>query len=239
MKTPSYTDPYHHFAQDNGICFLELGFGLEYLNYMGFVSEWLAELKPSTVLDFGCGDGRFVKRLAPSVSCVVGIEMNERAAQFASLYVGEEAEIVTGDLSDYKERWESRFDAIVAIEVMEHVSGDELAKLKGTFLQVLRPGGYMLVCVPSRIRPTQAQHYRHYDLELLGEHFGQFEIVKHGYCHKVGITEKILRNLLSNRYLALKESAMQRFLYSLYKRTTRTAAAGDGAHVVALFRAPR
>lgn len=235
-KELEYKNPYHHYVHSNGICHHSLGFGLEYLNYLETVLDWLAELHPQSVLDFGCGDGKLTLEMSSDIAQVTGIDLNSRATTFAKLYNPASVEIVNDDVSNYAKEWENRFDVVTAVEVLEHISTTDLDQLETVFKGILTTKGHLLVCVPTTLRPTQEQHYRHYDLTTLTNQLSRFELVRYVYCHKLCVLETMLRRILSNRWWHLRESLVQQKIFSLYKRTTRKASEKTGAHLIALFR---
>lgn len=98
----------------------------------------------ATLLDFGCGVGRFCHAAASVGWSVSGIDTSEQAisvgrrkAAFPLRY---------GTLDDELSRG-ATYDALTAFEVMEHVP-DPVGTLK-KMARLLRPGGHIFVTVPN------------------------------------------------------------------------------------------
>jgi SAM-dependent methyltransferase len=102
-----------------------------------------AELRPSRILDAGCGGGGNLSLLT-SYGSVTGLEPSAEAASRArSRDLGL---IVEGTLEKLPFE-EDSFDLAVALDVIEHLDDDVrgLAELK----RVIAPGGHLLVTVPA------------------------------------------------------------------------------------------
>jgi SAM-dependent methyltransferase len=109
----------------------------------GRILAWLADRRPSRVLDLGCSDGALAAELRIHGHNVTGVDVEEhpgvrdRVDTFvrADLEDGVPDEVGTG------------YDVIIAADVLEHVRGPEplLEALAGR----LRPGGSIVACVPN------------------------------------------------------------------------------------------
>lgn len=119
--------------------------------------EALARLTPlagERLLDIGCADGTYTRRLAQGFLSVDAIDIEpERLADFRhSLTRMEQIRIHDMSASDIGFR-DGSFDMVTAIEVLEHV-----ADLDGTLAEVhrvLRPGGRFCVTTPNRWFPFE------------------------------------------------------------------------------------
>lgn len=100
----------------------------------------------SEVLDAGAGAGRLANRLAADGHVVVGIDQSERFVEYATAHAAAGARFQVGDITrlDFPV---GSFDAVVAGEVLEHVSDDAAAIAE--LYRVLKPGGWCLVSVPA------------------------------------------------------------------------------------------
>ena len=133
------------------------------------------------VLEVGAGAGFITTELAAHSNVVVAVEptpelheeLSNRTAQLANVAV------VRGTLRDYIQNKQSsshslpsRFDAIVYINVLEHIKDDieELSLAK----ELLEPGGYVLIVVPAhqwlyaRVDRLTG-HFRRYSKRALGD----------------------------------------------------------------------
>lgn len=99
------------------------------------------------VLDIGCGGGLFLSKLKYSGAKVVGIELSDVRAAYASKKYG--IEIVKQPIeSDYWVRYKSQFDAVTLWDVIEHVNYP-LATLKSS-ADVLKKGGIIMIDTPCK-----------------------------------------------------------------------------------------
>ena len=83
-----YDFPYHYIPQVNEkgavsrYRFLDWGF--EYLCYILHIKDIIESLSPYSVLDVGCGEGRFLGLLSNQIVRKVGVDLSERAIQLYS-----------------------------------------------------------------------------------------------------------------------------------------------------------
>lgn len=236
-----YAEPAHHYVDLGGSCHRQLGYGLEYLNYVSYVIDLVGErasCRSLDILDFGCGDGKLLVELLQrglASERSLGVEPNWQATTFAQAYSGRPECFVCDPIQSVCVERRSSFDLVVSVEVFEHIHEDDIPDVSRAIHEVLRPDGRLIVCVPSKVRPTQKNHYRHYDAESLGKTFPEFSLERMAYVHRICPGERWVRNLLVNRVWLLQDSGPRRWLYGQYKRRFRTAWPEDGAHLVAEF----
>src|SRR5690606_29757553 len=124
--------------------------------------EALAERTALDVLDCGAGDGWFSSRLRAelpavrSVTCLDAHYDDAQIARFSASYP---------ELAFTRQKPESGFDLVLALDVMEHVEDD--VAFARDLASSLRPGGFMLVSVPAwqalfGRHDTYLRHYRRY-----------------------------------------------------------------------------
>ena len=118
-------------------------------------------LQGDAVLDIGCGNGSYTERLADGFHRVVGVEVERaRLEEFAARLVDhpdrdrfelrlESAEALSDPAGSY--------DAVVAIETLEHVVDAEAAVAE--VFRVLRPGGAFYITVPNRGFPFETHSF--------------------------------------------------------------------------------
>lgn len=135
------------------------------IDYKGYVSLSLAMLPdpPCTVFDVGCGDGWVARAAVMRGYSVVGIDYSERAIGFARLLTPE-AEFHLADARCLHEQhpWRGAFDAALCVEVLEHIDGQYHADVVSGIAACLKPGGTLVVAVPSEHMPTNRWHYQHF-----------------------------------------------------------------------------
>lgn len=123
--------------------------------------DGIVPLRGTRVLDIGCGNGSYTERLADTFDQISGVEVEAgRLAEFQDRVAArcdrerfdlrlESAEA----LSDA----DATYDAVVAIETLEHVVDLEAAVAEVG--RVLRPGGSFFVTVPNRGFPFDTHSF--------------------------------------------------------------------------------
>lgn len=86
---------------------------------------------PNSVLDVGCGSGRYLAALSQlGIRRLVGIDLSANMLELAKAQVcdtGAEVELIAGDLADWST--DERFDLVIAMGLFDY-AGDPLAFLK-------------------------------------------------------------------------------------------------------------
>jgi 2-polyprenyl-3-methyl-5-hydroxy-6-metoxy-1,4-benzoquinol methylase len=140
---------------------------------------------PGRVLDVGCSTGYLAERLQQRGSTVIGIEMDERAAEAARRFC--EA-VYVGDIETMELPFEPEsFDAVLCGDLIEHLRDPQgvLERLR----PLLRPGGRLVLSTPNIANWAMR-------LSLL---FGRFRYTEWGILdrtHTHLFTRKTLRELL-------------------------------------------
>jgi 2-polyprenyl-3-methyl-5-hydroxy-6-metoxy-1,4-benzoquinol methylase len=107
-----------------------------------------------TVLDYGCGDGTFLAMLMRSErppAHAVGAELSAEIVRDCRDRFREVRELEFVLSAGLRKAHPGGFDAIVAMEVLEHVT--EPGAMLDLFAELLIPGGELLVSVPVEIGP--------------------------------------------------------------------------------------
>lgn len=103
----------------------------------------------SRVLDYGCGRGGFLQYIAADIPQGVGVDLDRvLAAGAAATSKHLNISYLCGDARCGLPFPDNSFDVIAALGVLEHV-GPEEPYMK-EFQRVLRPGGHLVVEVPSK-----------------------------------------------------------------------------------------
>lgn len=106
------------------------------------------------LLDYGCGDGTFLREMRPRFQTLIGFE--PVAAHAASLS-RQLCLPVTSDETRLGVEWAGKLDVVTAHFVLEHVA--DLRQAFGVFQKVLKPGGLLHVAVPN-IRSWEARLFK-------------------------------------------------------------------------------
>lgn len=114
--------------------------------YRGAWDVLAAEALPprARILDLGCGPGFLLRHLDARAYHCVGLEMRaDVALEARESAPGTEVALGDGTRLPFADR---TFDAVVALEVLEHVNDDAL--LLAEIRRVMRPGGLLMLTTP-------------------------------------------------------------------------------------------
>lgn len=103
------------------------------------------------VIDFGAGNGAFMKLIASRVRRVVGCDHNDRASE---LEMPANATLVGASFDDVAEKHQETFDVATAFHVLEHVPS--AAMVCRPAVRALRPGGRLLLSTPDAARTLRS-----------------------------------------------------------------------------------
>lgn len=145
-------------------------------SYRRIVRDLIGPGRGQSVLDAGCGDGRFCYDLRGQGLGLMGADYSEQALAFARAFCPD-TEFVLADLTQL--RLGRKFDVVVMLEVLEHLLPDMAPKVLASLHSCLAEGGSMIITVPSTREKMPPKHYRHFTPELLADTIApHFEIVR-------------------------------------------------------------
>lgn len=236
LQDETYSFPYHFLAgimSDGSIrLHRELDWGLEYLTYLYFIKLKVIKISPDSLLDVGCGDGRFLSMLKDIKCLKTGIDLSSRAISLARILVPE-ATFAEGNLSDLK----GRFSLITCIETLEHIPNDKIESFIKNLSDKIAKMGSLIVSVPSVIRPLNKKHYRHYTIKLLEQQLSPyFCLTEYRYLYRRSWLSYVLKRLLVNRLYILNYLPARRWIWKLHLSFTFYGNATNGEHIVAVFK---
>lgn len=155
---------------------------LESMSQAYWYNQWtlrqFSKYLKGDILEVGCGIGTFTKKLAEFGS-VVGIDIDGRNLKLAQKDLGNKVGI--GDIEKGKYFFKSKkFDAIVCLNVLEHIECD--IKALENMGKLLKPNGYLVLLVPSHKFlygeiDRAIGHYRRYNMDELIETFNALGFV--------------------------------------------------------------
>jgi len=238
IQESQYEFPYHYLPHlgEGGTAWRSraLNWGLEYLCYQLHVRELVLALTPDSVLELGCGDGKFIGGLGATVKRRVGVDLAHRAIAYARAF-----NPGTEFLTDVSELGTEQFDVVAAIEVLEHIPDAEMKGFLSMAFEKTRAGGVFVVSVPTDVRPVHKKHYRHYNESKLRAHVVDAGLscewlsVQHVYATPWWV-ETYLR-WTCNRHLVADIPLLNRQLWNRIWRN-RVSSAGKGCHMVVVLR---
>lgn len=233
IQEKEYTFPYHHLVSFTPFATgRALYWGLEYYAYLMRVLHELTQFTWQSLLEVGCGDGKFIKEAVAAFPDhkITGIDYSERAILFAKAFNYENgAELSCGDVAELKQT----FDVVVLIETLEHIPDGEISGFVRALSARLIPQGTLIVTVPTINTPLHKKHYRHYDIGLLNRQLAGFSLSKAYYVAKKGWVQRILFSLATrgSGSRMLQSIAHQLATWFFFEATERTYECASGSGV--------
>lgn len=106
----------------------------------------------SRVLDIGCGQGQLVRLLAADGFDARGVDVSPEQVELARAAGLDQIEL--GDFHDDLCGSPGTLDAVVATDVLEHLTREEVVDTFGDVRRALRSGGVFVARVPNAVSPT-------------------------------------------------------------------------------------
>lgn len=212
------------------------------------------------LLEIGCGSAAFASTLA--AVDYTGLEFSPDAIRVAAR---NGHTILQTSIQEHAAEYPERYDIVCAFQVLEHVS--EVNSFVAASVQVLKPGGRLIYCVPSaesylaRMRnsvlnmpPHHVTHWtdralesigRLFDIELLAlqhEQLAEMHRIDYAAC----LVSNSVNSLLGRKHRMLDNSVIELMLEKVAYRLGKLLARGiddtmspHGHSVLAVFRKPR
>ncbi len=191
IQEEEYAIPYHYrglFSEEHGLLR-----DIEYEDYLQRVKDELSPAHGKTVLDVGCGDGRFFYELRNEKMDLVGLDYSNEAIRFAQAF-NPRAHFFCEDIHSFKHA--RKFDFITLIEVMEHFPPEKIPKILLSLRKHLKSNGKLIVTVPSTRRARVEKHYQHFTQKTLRETLSPvFNVVEVKGYSKLGKERKTFERM--------------------------------------------
>jgi SAM-dependent methyltransferase len=177
-----YGFPYHFIPTVEGRKYSSTRhwhWGFRYLGGMHVALELLRQAPFKSLVDIGCGDGRFLREVSAHFGdcSLLGIDTSERAVRLAQALTPS-IEYRTLDITA---GLPARFEAATLIEVVEHIPPAQLPAFLGAVASVITDGGRLVLTVPHRNKPLIEKHHQHFVGEqltqLLTAHFDDIRVI--------------------------------------------------------------
>jgi len=240
IQESRYQFPYHYIPSCEDGKFVQarvLSWGYEYLAYTRFVLSKIRALRFDSLLDAGCGDGRFLfelRKMFPDKK-LAGIDISETAIRYAEA-LSPDVTYLCGNVRNSAEL-QRDFDIITAIEVFEHIPPDGLPGFVKALAERLKCNGVLALTVPSKNTPMARKHYQHFDLESLRETLKpHFAVAEHFFINRISRWVKWMECLLVNRFFILNHQGLLNRLYRSYERLWLNAEQHNAKRICALCR---
>ncbi len=231
IQEEEYDFPYHHLVQLNPFSEVRhMYWGYSYAAYVEKVIDTLKRSSWKSLVDMGCGDAKVtieVARRFPQRR-VVGVDYSEKSLRFAKAFAPE-LEFVT--------HTEEKFDGFLLIEVLEHISPENMDRFLASLKDRLIPGGFGIITTPHINVSLNPKHYQHFSQESFQRTIEPyFHIEKFEYLggHTLGVG--LIQRALSNRFFILNWQPAVNVLYAVYKRRYSRATEKNARQVFAVVR---
>lgn len=222
IQDDSYSFPDHYIASyHNGFSYtVSDSWGAAYCASIEFIINELQKVNYSSLLDVGCGDGRFLREL-DSVSGnkeLKGIDYSKKAIDLAK--------VLNPSLDFTNEQIQSidkKYDILTLMEIIEHLPLNEVSSFTKSLLSILKKDGYILLTVPSKNRTPDPAHFQHFTVQTLKDLFDHniFEIVDIQFIEKIprSCFHKIINRFFFNKHFAIKNEFLTKHFYNWYKKS--------------------
>jgi len=234
-----YQFPYHyipHFLADNTATRVrDLDWGFDYLACLYYAKKSVEDRSPKSVLEVGCGDGAIIGAIDQDIPRRVGVDLSSKAIAFAKAFHSN-VDFKPIDANKLTET----FDAVIAVEVLEHIPDDQVTAFLQSLANRTNKGGIIYISVPSINLPLYSKHYRHYDPALLQSQIEQsgidVDVEELCFFRSPVRFENIYKRLTNNRlwigeFHPLRRIIWKNIINSLDKSDTKTA-----QHVIAVLK---
>jgi SAM-dependent methyltransferase len=238
IQEAEYEFPYHYIPRiDNGNFsqVRKLRWGYEYLSYLRFILSRLEKIEFDSLLDVGCGEGRFlceVFKRFPNKT-LMGVDNSVRALEYARL-LNPQLKFTRGDITGPL-LFAEQFDVITLIETLEHIPPREITDFVRGLRRYLRSSGVLVLSVPSENLRLNRKHYQHFNLDSLRSALKPYFVVKeHFFLNRISRWDRWLGKLLSNRFFILNEPRLLNELYRRYENSLLHALESDAKRICVL-----
>ena len=96
------------------------------------------------VLEIGCGQGSFLKKIQQKGADCIGLELNENAVLCGQ---DKKLKILNESIQDHAKKNHERYDIICSFQVVEHIT--HIKEFIKACVDTLKPGGKLIVSVPN------------------------------------------------------------------------------------------
>jgi len=197
--------------------------------YVSGAVRLVVESGAKRVLEVGCGDGWNCGQLTKAGLQVAGIDWSSNGIDHARRLVPE-GSFFCGDLtdSDFKAQFPEPFDAVILVEVLEHIPPEDCISALRNIAGCLKAGGTFVLTTPSVNFPnTNPRHFRHFTPQMLHELVEQSGELRMKHIEGYGDMQHLklyqwLLPLLDNRLYSVKplRRRLQNYVRRRAEKTT-------------------
>ncbi|MFV8224370.1 class I SAM-dependent methyltransferase [Christiangramia aquimixticola] len=239
IQENEYHFPYHYIPyldkEQNVVNHRSIDWGFKYFSYLLRIKTLVEKLQPSSILDIGCGEGRFLGLLDSKIERKVGVDLSERPIQFAKAF-HPNIQFYSMDASYLKEE----FDIVTAIEVLEHIPDNEIPHFFNILEKRLKNNGSIILSVPTTVVPVSKKHYRHYNLSLFKEQLisskAPLKITHVEYVYQFSRLLKFYAKLTQNKYWIIEIRFLRNLVWRLVQSNFAIANEKNGEEMIIVLR---
>jgi SAM-dependent methyltransferase len=122
------------------------------LNFKAHIRPHLPAPSGARVLDLGCGFGRYLLALQSAGYEAWGVDTSPDQIEFARQHLGL-SNCVCEDALRHVQSRPADYDAILLLDVLEHLPAADAVALCEAIGQALRPGGVLIIQAPNGLSP--------------------------------------------------------------------------------------
>jgi len=242
IQDKQYKLPYHYFPEvvDGQYKHSKyISWGHEYISYIDKIILELKEIEFESLLDLGCGDGKFLYECKKKFSDkkLIGVDISEKALNFAKIF-NEDIEFININFfKTLKMSFKNFVDVVTLVEVLEHISPDYIDDFIKNIHYVLKKNGVLILTVPSIKLKLNKKHYQHFDEFKLIKLFERgFEVVKIQYLNKINLFDKFIRRCFANRFFILNNKKLLNKLFNFYNKKNLIANKANGKRIFLILK---
>ncbi|XP_032516692.2 ubiquinone biosynthesis O-methyltransferase, mitochondrial-like [Danaus plexippus] len=184
----------------------------------------LAPLSNKSILDVGCGGGILTEALARIGANMTGIDASRELVDVAKQHSVANPKLLNHrptyyctTIEEHSEKFCNHYDAVVASEIIEHVTDKEL--FVKSCIKTLKPGGKIFITTPSRTRLAQIFiiYLSEYVCGIVPKGTHEYEkfmtpneltfLLERNNCH-VELIHGIVFNVLTNKWSFISSTDM-------------------------------
>lgn len=223
LQEEEYDFPYHYLTRMPDKRFAQHmvdRWGINYISTIEFLLKEINICNPMSIVDIGCGDGRFTRELRNhfTEASVLGIDYSSRAIKLANAMNDGIKRLEYKEVDIIEKTLSTEFDVAVLMEVYEHIHPDKCKKFLEGVASLLKKDGYLFLTVPHINKPVEYKHFQHFSINSLTDQLSDFfEIVEVRPFEMKGVFRRVLNFILCNRYFTLNHQGMTDRLYRLHR----------------------
>lgn len=116
--------------------------------FVPLIHAYLPSYRESAILELGCGFGGLLRALVDEgYRNLKAIDLIPECCAFVKEHVGVEPRCV--DLLTFLAEDEGSYDVLIAVDVIEHFTKNEIVSIVERLYEVLKPGGIFIMRVPN------------------------------------------------------------------------------------------